>query len=143
MRLLLAGIVIAIGCTAPPPPVTPASAPVPAPRPVSAGEPSGLPAGYVEVKADRVVALGDQGALLLVDEADNLVLPVFIGGTEAASIDTRLRSAKPVRPMPSRWRSATAFRSTSPARSSTRPASSGTSSSASSSRPRPPAAPAS
>jgi bifunctional DNase/RNase len=58
-----------------------------------------MPLGYVEVAPDRVVALGDRGALLLVDAASNLALPIFIGGTEAISIDGRLRGEKPSRPL--------------------------------------------
>jgi bifunctional DNase/RNase len=58
-----------------------------------------LPAGYVEVQAEQIVPLGEQVALLLVDEPDNLALPVFIGGTEGASIDTRMRHEAPPRPL--------------------------------------------
>jgi bifunctional DNase/RNase len=58
-----------------------------------------MPLGYVEVTPDRVVALGDRGALLLVDLASNLALPIFIGGTEAISIDGRLRGDTPNRPL--------------------------------------------
>lgn len=58
-----------------------------------------MPAGYVEMKPERVVSLGDADALLLVDEPDNLVLPIFIGGTEGQSIDTRMRGVPPPRPL--------------------------------------------
>lgn len=58
-----------------------------------------MPAGYVAVRPDRVVPLGEADALLLVDEPDDLVLPVFIGGTEGASIDTRMRGVTPERPL--------------------------------------------
>ncbi len=93
MRALL--VTLAIGCTAAPPPPPPV-APKPPPPP---SEPTGLPAGYVEMKPDRVLELGQQAALLLVDEPDNLVLPVFIGGTEGASIAGRLEHVKPPRPL--------------------------------------------
>jgi hypothetical protein len=58
-----------------------------------------MPAGYVEVLPQQIVPLGEQVALLLVDEPDNLVLPIFIGGTEGASIDTRMRHEAPPRPL--------------------------------------------
>jgi len=93
MRALL--VSLAIGCTAatpPPPPVAPKPPPAPS-------EPTGLPAGYVEMKPERVIELGQQAALLLVDEPDNLVLPVFIGGTEGSSIAGRLEHVKPPRPL--------------------------------------------
>ena len=49
-----------------------------------------MPAGYVEMKPNRVVPLQDSGALLLVDLPSNSVVPIFIGGTEAQSIMLRL-----------------------------------------------------
>lgn len=99
MRLLavLAALSACASAPPPPPPVAPVKvAPAPPPEP---SEPTGLPAGYVEMKPDRVVSLGDQGALLLVDEPSNSVVPIFIGGTEAASIDARLRGDPPPRPL--------------------------------------------
>lgn len=68
--------------------------------PAEPSEPIGLPAGYVEMKPERVVALGDQGdALLLVDVPSNSVVPIFIGGTEGASIDARMRGTPRERPL--------------------------------------------
>lgn len=86
---------LAIGCTtaAPPPP----EAPKPVAPPTEPSEPPGMPANYLEMKPDRVVAQMD--ALLLVDEASNSVMPVYIGGTEAASIDARLHGITPPRPL--------------------------------------------
>ncbi|HUJ59564.1 MAG TPA: bifunctional nuclease family protein [Kofleriaceae bacterium] len=86
---------VALGCASAPPPPPPAP-PAPPPEPSA---PTGLPAGYVEMKPERVVALQDQGALLLVDAASNTVLPIFIGGTEAASIDSRMSGTPPIRPL--------------------------------------------
>lgn len=94
MRALL--VSLAIGCTAAHAPPAAPVAPKPPPPP---SEPTGMPAGYVEMKPARVVDLHDQAVLLLVDEPDNLVLPVFIGGTEGASIAGRLEHVKPVRPL--------------------------------------------
>ncbi len=94
MRRLL--LLVVLGCSGSQPLVP---APVAKPAPVDPGEPTGLPAGYVEVHADRVVPIGEQDALLLVDEPDNLVLPVFIGGTEGLSIEGRLMHTPPVRPL--------------------------------------------
>ena len=94
MRRLL--LVLWLGCSGSQPLVP---APVAKPAPVDPGEPTGLPAGYVAVRAERIVPLGEQDALLLVDEPDNLVLPVFIGGTEGLSIQSRLMHVPPVRPL--------------------------------------------
>lgn len=94
MRRLL--LVLVAGCSGSQPLVP---APVAKPAPVDPGEPVGLPTGYVEVHADRVVPLGEQDALLLVDEPDNLVLPVYIGGTEGLSIEGRLTHTPPIRPL--------------------------------------------
>jgi bifunctional DNase/RNase len=58
-----------------------------------------LPAGYVEMKPERVIALGDSAALLLLDAQRTVALPIFIGGTEAVSIDGRMRGSPPVRPL--------------------------------------------
>jgi len=85
-------------CTREPAPAPKCPPPTP-PAAVDPGEPVGLPAGYVEVRPAQVVPMGEQVALLLVDEPDNLVLPVFIGGTEGASIDTRMRHEPPPRPL--------------------------------------------
>jgi hypothetical protein len=95
MRRLL--LVLVLGCSGSQP-LVPAPV-VQKPAPIDPGEPVGLPAGYVEVRPERVVPLGEQDALLLVDEPDNLVLPVFIGGTEGLSIQGRLMNVPPVRPL--------------------------------------------
>ena len=96
MRMLFIAATLAIGCGAAAPP----PAPVPLPPPPEPSEPTGMPAGYVEVLAARVVDTGDGGgALLLVDSELERVLPIFIGGTEAASIVLRLRGAPSQRPL--------------------------------------------
>jgi len=89
-------VLVAFGCSGAPASEPPPAKPVPVADP---GEPVGMPAGYVEVQPEQIVPLGEQVALLLVDEPDNLVLPVFIGGTEGASIDTRMHREPPPRPL--------------------------------------------
>ncbi|HEY1556664.1 MAG TPA: bifunctional nuclease family protein [Kofleriaceae bacterium] len=96
MRMLPIALLL-LGCVAPAPP--PPVAPPPAPVHAEPSEPVGLPAGYVEMKPDRVMPIQGQGALLLVDEPSNRMVPIFIGGTEAASIDGRMRGAAPPRPL--------------------------------------------
>jgi hypothetical protein len=94
---LIIGLFVSSCFSAAPPPPSPAP---PSPRAhVEPSEPTGLPSGYVEMRPDRVIAFGGEVALLLVDEPSNAVVPIVIGGTEAASIDGRLRGVPPVRPL--------------------------------------------
>jgi hypothetical protein len=94
MRTLAIAAVIVVGCgSAPPPP------PHPPARPPEPSEATGMPVGYVEVRPLQIVDLGEGGAVLLVDPTAERVLPIFIGGTEAASIDVRLRNDKAPRPL--------------------------------------------
>ena len=59
-----------------------------------------MPAGYIEMQVATVAAVpGEGAALLLVDDAKEIALPVFIGGTEALSIDYRMRREKFRRPL--------------------------------------------
>jgi bifunctional DNase/RNase len=88
--------VIAVACGAPAPPPKP---PAPPPAPVEPSAPTGKPAGYVEMHAWKDIALGQQAALLLVDDPPQIVLPIFIGGTEGASIHGRLTGDPPPRPL--------------------------------------------
>jgi bifunctional DNase/RNase len=67
--------------------------------PALPSEPTGLPAGYVTVSAATVVPTGTGAAVLLLDEESDRVLPIFIGGTEATSIDLRLKGEAPIRPL--------------------------------------------
>ncbi len=90
--------VLAIGCAGAPKP--PAAAP---PANVVAQPPDAearrMPDGYVEVKASQVVDLPEGGAVLLVDEADGVAVPIFIAGTEASSIQLRLHGEHYPRPL--------------------------------------------
>jgi bifunctional DNase/RNase len=98
-RFLVIGLVAA-ACGAPashvaqpaPPPVAPAP-------PAEPSLPTGMPAGYVEMRPAQVVELPDGAALVLVDPAGTRALPIYIGGTEAASIDLRMRGASAPRPL--------------------------------------------
>lgn len=82
-----------------PKPVTPVAVAAPA-QPDEPTEVPGMPAGYVEGQVLQVADLGDGGgAVLLLDESTNRIVPIFIGGTEAASIQLRMRGEPPVRPL--------------------------------------------
>ena len=93
MRALVLAVLVACGGTGAPPPAPP--------KPVDAApEPVTKPADYVEVRVLDVIDDGRGGdALLLVDDASGLVLPIFIGGTEGNSIQNRVRGTKPIRPL--------------------------------------------
>ncbi len=56
---------------------------------------SGIPRGYQVMKPISAEA----NAVLLVDEQQTTLLPIFIGTTEAHSIDARLRKHTPPRPL--------------------------------------------
>jgi bifunctional DNase/RNase len=96
VRAALLILLIACGSAPLPPPPPPA----PPPAPAEPSESSGIPTGYVDAHVLEVVPLGDDGgAVLLIDETSGLVLPIFIGGTEATSIALRKRGTKPPRPL--------------------------------------------
>src|SRR5262249_11057230 len=93
-------LAVLVGCgggvaqTAPPGP------PAPKMVPVEPSESTAMPEGYVEMHAMRVVPTGDgQGAVLLADQNEDVALPIFIGGTESASIDARLEGTPRFRPL--------------------------------------------
>ncbi len=99
MNVRLAPVVFAFGCAASvakPPPQPPAPVPVAPPEP---SEPTGIPAGYVDMHAAEVVALPEGAALLIEDDHSHLVIPIYIGGTEGASIDLRMRGQQAPRPL--------------------------------------------
>src|SRR5262245_23802490 len=94
---LLIAIALLPGCggSAPPPPAPPPpAAPVEEPP-----DPVVKPPGYVEVHPLKVIERGDAAALLLVDEATNLIVPIYIGGTEGLSIKHRMNGTSPPRPL--------------------------------------------
>jgi bifunctional DNase/RNase len=92
---LIAVLVVACGSAPPPPPAPPP----PRPKPVEPSEPTGILAGYVDAHVLKVVAANEGAAVLLFDESSGTVLPIFIGGTEATSIDLRKRGVAPPRPL--------------------------------------------
>lgn len=96
--LVAVALTAACGATARPPAPVPA-APAPAPPPPEPSLPTGMPAGYVEMHPTQVVELPDGAALVLLDPTGARALPIFIGGTEAASIDLRMRGASAPRPL--------------------------------------------
>ncbi len=58
------------------------------------------PKGYVEAHVLRGTSPTPGGSMVLVsDAAETIALPIFIGGTEAMSIDLRLRGDKYARPL--------------------------------------------
>jgi bifunctional DNase/RNase len=89
-----------------------ASGPAPAaPAPAAAGEkpaappnePSaestGTPNGYVKMSVGGVAPTSAGEAVLLVDTLTNVAIPIFIGGTEALSIQLRLEKREFARPL--------------------------------------------
>lgn len=83
----------------------------PSPTPSSSAEaasapeikaPEGRPAppeGYVTMKVMNVVATSQGNAVLLADEAEERIVPIFVGGTEGLSIELRLRTKRYQRPL--------------------------------------------
>lgn len=96
-QLLPIAIALVAGCGGGAPP--PAAPPVPVAAPEPPPEPVVKPAGYVEVHPMQVVTLGESAALLLLDEATNVIVPIFIGGTEGLSIEHRMRGTTAPRPL--------------------------------------------
>jgi len=76
----------------PPPAVAPAPA-APAPSPVV------VPAGFVEMTVLGVGRHGGDNAVMLVDAARRVFVPIFIGGTEALSIVLRHERRRFERPL--------------------------------------------
>ncbi len=72
-------------------------------RAMDAGPPAVLakaPSGYVEGHVLRSTASAGSGSMVLVADASEVIaLPIFIGGTEATTIDLRLRGDKYARPL--------------------------------------------
>lgn len=76
-----------------------AAAPARAPAP-SAAAPVSIPDGYARVRVAGVTRLSHGGdAVLLVEEGRKRAVPIFIGGTEALSIQLRLKKQPFTRPL--------------------------------------------
>jgi len=61
--------------------------------------PQRVPAGYVELDVGGVVSTPGGHAVILVDEQRGVVVPIFIGGTEALSIQLRHKKQRYARPL--------------------------------------------
>jgi bifunctional DNase/RNase len=59
----------------------------------------GAPRGYASAKVWAVVATGEGAAVLVLDPATSLVLPIFVGGTEALTIRLRMDGEHYERPL--------------------------------------------
>lgn len=98
------------GCGGAPPPAAPTPKPVEVPKAgddESAGEDDEdaapiapkAPAGYIEMTVAGVRSTEGGNAVILIDAARRVAVPVFIGGTEALSIQLRLEGKKYERPL--------------------------------------------
>src|SRR4030095_12942932 len=92
-------VMVALGCSpkrapvprdAKEPPTSPVEAPAARPEP---------PPGYVEMKPIGIIPTEQGNAALLVTDDGATFLPIFIGETEAASIQHRLDQRPPIRPL--------------------------------------------
>jgi bifunctional DNase/RNase len=59
----------------------------------------GVPEGYVELKVEEVSVVDDSFVVILMDEARAVALQIFIGGTEALSIELRYKKRQYPRPL--------------------------------------------
>jgi bifunctional DNase/RNase len=104
MRITVAAVLLIAGCgggaaparVAAPVVVQAAPAPVPPPEPDAL---LGIPKNYVEIVIAEVVDAGEGNAVLVLDESTDLILPIFIGGTEAVSIHMRVAGQARPRPL--------------------------------------------
>jgi uncharacterized protein len=62
-------------------------------------EPGATPNGYVRVSVGGVAPTSAGEAVLLVDTLSNVAIPIFVGGTEALSIQLRLEKREFARPL--------------------------------------------
>jgi bifunctional DNase/RNase len=102
--LLLAGVLAGCAAQAPPRAVTIAELPAPPPTtcvpPIErAARPPELPAGYLKMSVAGVVQQGDGAAVGLLDPKQATVVPIFVGGTEAVSIQERFAHSRFPRPL--------------------------------------------
>jgi hypothetical protein len=68
--------------------------------PAATSERPKAPAGYIEMEAIRITPTPEGLAVVLSDAKDqSVIVPIFIGGTEALSIELRMRHEKPKRPL--------------------------------------------
>ena len=73
--------------------------PSPPPAAVAPSEPTGIPAGYVDLHATRVEQLDEANARVLLEgDGSRFVVPVYIGVLEGNAIGLRRRGEQAVRP---------------------------------------------
>src|SRR5262245_39371722 len=66
----------------------------------SPAEPPSVPTGYVAMTVLRVIPTGPQGHAVLLEGADgDRIVPIFVGGTEALSIELRHEGKRYGRPL--------------------------------------------
>ncbi|MBX3156646.1 MAG: bifunctional nuclease family protein [Deltaproteobacteria bacterium] len=106
MRILAAALAFAAGCgggaaAQAPKPAAPAVSAVAAspPAPAESGGHLEIPKDYVEIVIAEVLDASEGSAVLVLDESTDLVIPIFIGGTEAASIEARVAGVARPRPL--------------------------------------------
>ena len=66
---------------------------------ISDGADASAPRGYERVTVLKVVDVGEGQAVLLADARQVVILPIFVGGTEATTIELRLEGEKAPRPL--------------------------------------------
>lgn len=91
------------GCAAQTKPLAldvPSHAVAPAPAPTVVADPVARPPplreGYVTM---TVLGVGARGVIALVDPTQSLVVPIYVGGSEAASASHRFHTTRPPRPL--------------------------------------------
>ncbi len=95
--LVLSLCVLAVACGGRPPPSSQSAAP--APEAAAAPITPEAPAGYVPMTVLGIVPTSAGNAVLLVDPGRTVGVPVFVGGSEALSIQLRLDRRRYERPL--------------------------------------------
>lgn len=102
IRTSAAILLFGMGCAAQPAAPAVTIAPLPAPQasvvPVDLPPPS-VPADYVRVTVAGVVRQSDGAAVALADPSSRTIVPIYVGGTEAASILRRYEHGSSERPL--------------------------------------------
>lgn len=102
LALAVSVLLLASGCSKIKATLGMAPAPVASPAPAASASPKSVPVpdGYSRVRVAGVTRLSHGGdAVLLVEEGKRRAVPIFIGGTEALSIQLRLKKQPFNRPL--------------------------------------------